>query len=836
MAIYGYTKNYKLIKPQFNTDTWHDYIYDNLDTIDAVMSAIYASGNWKGFWAKNMTYVTGDVIIDQDTDTMYKVMIDHVTSADTFAAEQTAHPDYYELWSPNNLAESWAIKTDSKVSNTDYSAKAYAISSGLVEDGSAKEWAVGSGAIGNTNEYSAKKYATDAHNDYISLTTNVNIVAVGSNIDNVNAVGQSISSVNTVANNVSSVNTVAGSISDVNTVASIASSVSTVANNDANITTVATNISDVNTAATNIESIKAAPTAATNAANSATASANSATVSAASAQQAAISAAGTHFKLFQHQWFDYELNDMAWLRADTFSWQSGTVYTNAYNHLVDDINGISPATETVSGQTVTFYRAADGHKIVLADQETTVDNIYTATGVAWYYILDTVNNRFKLPRTKHDFNGLRGDVGDYIPESLPNITGNVGSIFNRASGAFSATYVNPAQIAGGSVGSNYDNSFDASRSSSTYQNNAPVQQRGTQQYLYFYVGQYTQSAIEQTAGLNAELFNNKVDIDGNNVITAGANKILNTSSYTTNRILEIPQDIKLELNNGLLTLKAGSKVYVPNGFEADGTTPKFDVVVIERDLQATRNLNLQEIYFIGPNSEFYQIPMQYCYSGSTTPSSFFGDLYAWWYDTTSNILKRTPDGGTTWVNNWSLPVCLATSSTTQITSIDQIFNGFGYIGSTVFALPGVRGLNGKGRQADGTFLTEIREVKSVLTTTVTAISDRLIGLFLYPVGEDEYGLGNANAWELRFSYEENCMYSGSTKFFGLKAAEAYYETTPKLSLFRPISVDSVLNSNLSNLSATGQAVLDAKANAAQFQVVSALPAEPDPNVFYFIPE
>ena len=212
MAIYGYTKNYKLIKPQFNTDTWHDYIYDNLDTIDAVMSAIYASGNWKGFWAKNMTYVTGDVIIDQDTDTMYKVMIDHVTSANTFAEEQTAHPDYYELWSPNNLAESWATKTDGKVSNTDYSAKAYAVSSGLIDDGSAKEWAIGSGAVGNTNEYSAKKYATDAHNDYISMTTDVNVIAVGSNIANVNTVGQSISNVNTVANDISSVNVAATNI------------------------------------------------------------------------------------------------------------------------------------------------------------------------------------------------------------------------------------------------------------------------------------------------------------------------------------------------------------------------------------------------------------------------------------------------------------------------------------------------------------------------------------------------------------------------------------------------------------------------------------------------
>jgi hypothetical protein len=31
-------------------------------------------------------------------------------------------------------------------------------------------------------------------------------------------------------------------------------------------------------------------------------------------------------------------------------------------------------------------------------------------------------------------------------------------------------------------------------------------------YLYFYVGNFEQSAIEQTAGLNAELFNGKADV------------------------------------------------------------------------------------------------------------------------------------------------------------------------------------------------------------------------------------------------------------------------------------------------------------------------------------
>jgi hypothetical protein len=71
--------------------------------------------------------------------------------------------------------------------------------------------------------------------------------------------------------------------------------------------------------------------------------------------------------------------------------------------------------------------------------------------------------------------------------------------------------------------------------------------------------------------------------DLSNLSATGEKHFLN-KTQVTNCITEIPQDIKLELANGVLTLKAGSKVYVPNGFEQDGTTPKFDVVTIENDL------------------------------------------------------------------------------------------------------------------------------------------------------------------------------------------------------------------------------------------------------------
>lgn len=230
--------------------------------------------------------------------------------------------------------------------------------------------------------------------------------------------------------------------------------------------------------------------------------------------------------LFTCQFTDHLLNDASYLRADTFSWQSGSVYVSAYQHLVSDIAGKTAETETHSGITITFYRANDGHKICLADQEGYVSAWYNATGVAWYYVLDTANTRFKLPRTKYNVVGLRDIVGSFVSESLPNITGTariggVGSnpiYIDPVSGALyttqSTNYMTRGENAGpGPTGLG----IDASRSSSTYKNNAPVQQRATQMYLYFYCGNTVQSQTTIDVGQITETLNSKADTDLGNV-------------------------------------------------------------------------------------------------------------------------------------------------------------------------------------------------------------------------------------------------------------------------------------------------------------------------------
>lgn len=199
-------------------------------------------------------------------------------------------------------------------------------------------------------------------------------------------------------------------------------------------------------------------------------------------------------------------------------------------------------TDTIGGITITYALADDGHKICLSDQESKVLELYNSTGVAWYYILDTENKRFKLPRTKYGFTGLRDEVGNYVPESLPththtrgsmNITGDIGWGVNtlgdpHAGGAFTVnnSVKNAWNLPNDDNSWYVDYGFDASRAwtgstsepdNSVYGSGKPVQQRATQMHLYFYVGNFEQSAVEQTAGLNAELFNGKADRDLNNV-------------------------------------------------------------------------------------------------------------------------------------------------------------------------------------------------------------------------------------------------------------------------------------------------------------------------------
>ena len=200
---------------------------------------------------------------------------------------------------------------------------------------------------------------------------------------------------------------------------------------------------------------------------------------------------------------------------------------------------------------------------------------------------------------------------------------------------------------------------------------------------------------DQLAGQVLEALNDKVDIDYGNMPSNSTN-YAPSSKNVTNCITEIPQDIKLTLNNGTLTLKAGSKVYAPNGVGV------FDFVTTTVDLVMPSIPGTKQIiaYVIAGGTSVNWQEVGTVSSGAT--DSLAGTYWHLWYDTSNNIIKRYGDGGAFLSSGHCFPIAICTVTSGVITSIDQVFNGFGYIGSTVFTLPGVKGVYPNGRNEDGT--------------------------------------------------------------------------------------------------------------------------------------
>lgn len=162
--------------------------------------------------------------------------------------------------------------------------------------------------------------------------------------------------------------------------------------------------------------------------------------------------------LFYFVWLDSLPFNVSWVNANNYSWLYGSTYVGAYNRLNSQLNPVgtfkagdtyyvcnfsdgsmqtttvlansgtlaqleawcsaqgytysgtaieefkcyktvSASSETIGEITITYYQTNDGKKIITSDAEiANAESIYNATGVQWYYILDTVNQRFKLPR------------------------------------------------------------------------------------------------------------------------------------------------------------------------------------------------------------------------------------------------------------------------------------------------------------------------------------------------------------------------------------------------------------------------------------------------------
>ena len=242
-------------------------------------------------------------------------------------------------------------------------------------------------------------------------------------------------------------------------------------------------------------------------------------------------------------------------------------------------------------------------------------------------------------------------------------------------------------------------------------------------------GQVT--AIEEgtPSGANA-------DTDLSNLTPTGEKHFLNKTQIT-NCLLEVPQRVKLTFDNDQgLVLHAGSEVIVPYG----KGTPTMqigdalnggvisDVQVVGDDNKIfyyiTYNSDIVVGKTIGTGDSTYWLCVtpegtiagditEDIYSQAAQPTGISESVV--WYDTTNNYVKVTLNTGSSWTQGNSLLIGrLNRTGTGTITSIRDIYNGAGVIGSTIWCDKGVKGLIPSGRNTDGSLHNRIVETETLL--------------------------------------------------------------------------------------------------------------------------
>lgn len=245
-----------------------------------------------------------------------------------------------------------------------------------------------------------------------------------------------------------------------------------------------------------------------------------------------LSGASTNFSelpLFTMMEFDHVLEG-----ADAIGWAlQGSLITMTYPDAVNNvIEAYTSGVETTYRE-IPCKKATDGRYIADITQKTAIDELFNTSGVADFYILDSSNNQFYLPRNKwfHQHTDSAEYANNYNAPGLPNIEGRFGFCATNTSCGWNTVndystnpFYNLSGAGDGAVASGTaagGAGFDASRYSRIYGASTTVQPPSSNKLLYYRVGNnvVNQSAINVGNVLGEML--NKADTDFGNVSSAG---------------------------------------------------------------------------------------------------------------------------------------------------------------------------------------------------------------------------------------------------------------------------------------------------------------------------
>jgi hypothetical protein len=104
--------------------------------------------------------------------------------------------------------------------------------------------------------------------------------------------------------------------------------------------------------------------------------------------------------MFTPFWSDHLYNNVSYLRADNFSWHYASIYVTGYSILEEEYNNENSIEQIEDN--IIYKLTPNGFKIANIDQQDNINILYENNEKAWFYIIDTANKAFKLPREKNE--------------------------------------------------------------------------------------------------------------------------------------------------------------------------------------------------------------------------------------------------------------------------------------------------------------------------------------------------------------------------------------------------------------------------------------------------
>lgn len=257
------------------------------------------------------------------------------------------------------------------------------------------------------------------------------------------------------------------------------------------------------------------------------------------------------------------------------SWEVGDVGISAFG-----IDETQNRRRYLNGQVISqaqFESFTDKLKSIVAlypnlattDENWQAEVTNSALGQCGKFVIDDVAGTIRLPKVVN-INGLQDltGLGGIKAESLPNITGQINAGTGDPRGAFYNTGSSGGTTTPGGVYSLGYIGFDASRSSSTYQDNAPVQQEAVQYPYFIQVAEGVETSVDVSREIELNNPFSLLDYKYSEYELSNASWLLSNGQWNSGAVYQSVYDLLLQIYNGTVT-KAGVSVKLSTEAYAD---------------------------------------------------------------------------------------------------------------------------------------------------------------------------------------------------------------------------------------------------------------------------